>query len=88
MSKAETITVRPDSKGRIALGALAKGVSSFRAHLEAGGKIVLEPFVEIPAREIWLHRNPKAMEKVKRGIADAEAGRLHDLGDFTQFVED
>ncbi len=88
MADSESITVRLDSKGRISLGTLAEGVSSFRAHLEAGGKIVLEPFVEIPAREVWLYKNPTTMKKVKRGIADAEAGRLHDLGDFTQFAED
>ena len=88
MPKTAELTVRPDAKGRIALGALAKGVSSFRVSREQGGKIVLEPFVEIPAREIWLHNNPAVMAKVKRGIVDAEAGRLSDLGDFTQFAEE
>ena len=88
MTKSAEITVRPDAKGRITLGRIAKGVSSFRVHQEKSGRIVLEPFVEIPARELWLHNNPKAMAKVKRGIADAEAGRLFDLGDFTQFAED
>lgn len=88
MTKSAEITVRPDAKGRITLGKMARGISSFRVHSEKGGRIVLEPFVEIPAQELWLHNNPKAMAKVKRGIADAEAGRLFDLGDFTQFAEE
>ena len=88
MPKAGTITVRPDSKGRIALGALAKGVSSFRAHLEAGGKIVLEPFVEIPAREHWIFKNPEALAKLERGLRDAAEGRTHYLGDFSQYADD
>jgi hypothetical protein len=37
---------------------------------------VLEPFVEIPAEERWLWENKEALESVKRGIADAKAGRL------------
>ncbi len=48
MADTSDITVRPDAKGRIALGAFAKGVSSFRVHKEENGLVVLEPFVEIP----------------------------------------
>lgn len=68
--------LRPDSKGRITLGKLAEGVSSYRARRQADGKIVLEPFVEIPAEERWLWENKKALESVRRGIADLKAGRL------------
>lgn len=68
--------LRPDSKGRITLGKLAEGVSSYRARRQADGKIVLEPFVEIPADERWLWKNKEALGSVQRGIADAKAGRL------------
>jgi len=68
--------LRPDAKGRITLGKLAEGVSSYRARRQADGKIVLEPFVEIPADERWLHENKEALESVRRGLEDAEAGRL------------
>jgi len=67
---------RPDAKGRITLGKLAEGVSSYRARRQPDGKIVLEPFVEIPADERWLYENRKALESVRRGLADAKAGRL------------
>ena len=56
-----TINIRPDAKGRIALGALARGVSSFQATVEADGRIGLEPYAEIPAREKWLFENKEAM---------------------------
>jgi hypothetical protein len=68
--------LRPDAKGRITLGKLAEGVSSYRARRQTDGKIVLEPFVEIPADERWLYENEKALESVRRGLADAKAGRL------------
>ena len=68
--------LRPDAKGRITLGKLAEGVSSYRARRQKDGKIVLEPFMEIPAEERWLWENKEALASVKRGIADAKAGRL------------
>jgi hypothetical protein len=79
--------LRPDSKGRITLGKLADGVSSYRARPQKDGKIVLEPFVEIPAEERWLWENKKALESVKRGIADAKAGRLVSRGSFAKYAK-
>ncbi len=71
--------LRPDAKGRITLGKLAEGVSSYRARRQKDGKILLEPFVEIPAAERWLHENPDAIASVRRGIADARAGRVRKM---------
>jgi hypothetical protein len=68
--------LRPDAKGRITLGKLAEGVSSYRARRQKDGKIVLEPFIEIPADEQWLYENPEALAAVKQGLADAKTGRL------------
>ena len=80
--------VRPDSKGRITLGSLTKGISSFVVVKDKDGRLTLEPYKEIPAREAWLFENPAALDKVRQGFADAAAGRLHDRGDFSQFAED
>ena len=81
-------TLRPDSKGRITLGKLAEGVSSFRAQQMEDGSIVLHPYAEIPAREHWIFKNPEALASLKRGLADAAAGRVHDLGDFSKYADD
>lgn len=41
--------VRPDAKGRICIGKMAHGVSSYKAIFdEESHKIVLEPYVELP----------------------------------------
>jgi hypothetical protein len=77
--------LRPDAKGRITLGKLADGVSSYRARREKDGKIVLEPFVEIPADERWLYENPKALERVRRGLSDSRAGRIVSKGSFAKY---
>jgi hypothetical protein len=79
MSEAATsgsYRLRPDSKGRVTLGKLAEGVSSYVARRQEDGKIILEPFIEIPAGERWLHENAEAMASVRRGIGEAKAGRL------------
>ena len=68
--------LRPDSKGRIALGNLAKGISSFHAYQDQEGRVVLEPQVEIPAREAWLWNNPTALAQVRQGLKEAGEGKL------------
>ena len=82
------IVLRPDAKGRITLGPLARGISSFVVSKEDDGRLLLEPYKESPAREAWLFENPAAIGKVRQGLNDAAAGRLRDRGDFSQFADD
>jgi len=88
MSDTSDQNVRPDAKGRVALGSFAKGVSSFRIHQEKDGRLILEPFKEIPAREAWLYENKVALDKVRKGLAQAKAGKVSKRGDFSKFVVD
>lgn len=83
-----TKTLRPDAKGRIALGGLGIGnVSSFHAYVDDQHRIVLEPFSEIPLREKWLFENKPALQKVKRGLKQSATGKTHDLGSFAKFLD-
>lgn len=83
-----TINLRPDAKGRIALGVLAKGVSSFQATVDPEGRIILEPYAEIPAREKWLFENKEAMTAVQEGIAQSAAGATRSRGSFGNFADE
>lgn len=47
--------------------------------------ILLSPMAEIPARERWLFENPEALAKVREGLQQAGQGKVHDLGDFSQY---
>ena len=47
-----------------------------------GAKIVLEPVIEVPAKDHWIYENPDALASLMKGIKDAEEGRLRDLGSF------
>src|SRR5688572_10678088 len=80
--------VRPDAKGRIFLGALiTEGVSSYTV-IKDQGRIILEPNVEIPAKEKWLWNNKTALQKVKKGLEDSAASRIKSRGSFAKFVDD
>lgn len=85
-------TVNMDNKQRICLTrVLSKeerdSFSSFRMYRE-GGKIVLEPVVQVPEKDHWIYKDPKALASLIKGIQDSEEGRLHDLGSFAKYVED
>jgi tRNA(Ile)-lysidine synthase TilS/MesJ len=66
----ETINLTVDSRNRISLTKLIpdRKISSVRAYRE-NDKIILEPMVEIPAREVWLYENEAALKKVKAGLS-------------------
>ena len=66
----ETINLTIDSRNRISLTKLIpdRKISSVRAYRE-NDKIILEPMVEIPAREVWLYENEAALKKVKKGLS-------------------
>jgi hypothetical protein len=62
------IMVRPDAKGRIALGELSKGVSSYKITKSENGQLILNPYTEIPYAEKWLFENPELIEKFKQHL--------------------
>ena len=47
-----------------------------------GDKIVLELMTEIPARELWLYKNPQALKDVEEGLQQSKQGKLRKRGSF------
>ena len=64
----EETVVRPDSKGRLNLGDLSQGVSSYRVRKEENGQLILTPYTEIPFAEKWIFENKDLLEKVKKQL--------------------
>ena len=85
VSSKTILQLRPDSKGRIALGKLARGVSSFQVVEQPGGAVLLEPMVEIPAREKWIFENKAAHQSVKRGLSQSARGETRSRGSFAKY---
>ena len=85
-------TVHMDDKQRVSLTRMLtkeerEELGSFRMYRE-GAKIILEPVVEVPQKDHWIYKNPKAFASLMKGIKDAEEERLHDLGSFAQYADD
>ena len=81
----ETINLTVDSRKRISLTKLLPEgrISSVRAYKE-NDRIILEPMVEIPAREVWLYENKDALEKVKKGLS--QKGEIK-RGSFAKYAK-
>jgi hypothetical protein len=66
--------LRPDAKGRITLGEIASNVSSYRVTVENNGKVILEPYAEIPLSEKWIFDNKELLEKIKQQMTEKKSG--------------
>lgn len=82
--------VRPDGRGRIALGRALKDLedATFIVYRDDSGRIVLDPQVSIPASEAWLYRNKSALASLRRGLAEAAAGKTRVIGSFAAHADD
>lgn len=78
---------KPDAQGRISIGKEHVN-ETYSLERRANGDILLRPVMVVHKREAWLLANEKARQSVERGIADAEAGRTHDLGSFAHYLDD
>lgn len=78
-----------DGRKRISLAKLLPDydVSSFKAYTE-GDKIILEPMAEIPAKDLWLYKNPEALKAVLEGLKQSKEGKVHKRGSFAKYAKD
>jgi hypothetical protein len=77
-----------DSRGRVALGrAGARPGRRYQIRVD-DDMIILIPVVSIPEREMLVWENPQLAERIRAGIAEAEAGRTVSLGSFSQYLDD
>jgi len=81
--------VRVDSKNRISIGKTeGTKITSYRVYRNSSGQFILDPQVTIPAHEAWLYQNPKALALVKKGLAEAKAGKfIKPKEDFSRYKD-
>ncbi len=81
-------SLRADNKGRVCLGSLImEGIDSFHAYVDKKNRIILEPYAEIPARELWIHKNKKQLNSVKKGLKQSAQGKVKSLGSFSKHLD-
>lgn len=81
--------LKPDTKGRVNLGKMAEGVSSFKAiYDQHTHKIILEPYAEVPYHEKWLFENEEALKSVRKGLMESSKGQLKDIGSFSKYTKE
>ena len=68
-----------DDRNRITIGEIFKGSSRVRMYKNDRGEVLLQPLVEIPASELWLFNNKKALKSVQKGLKDASEGKISKL---------
>ena len=73
----EALTTKlADSKGRIMLGNKFANRPFIVKCCGPDGEITLTPAAVVPARELWLYENKKALGLVHEGLDEARAGRF------------
>lgn len=77
-----------DARKRMSLGkAGAEKDARYLMSVNDDGEILLTPMASIPAREMIIWENAAVRASLERGIQEAEAGEIYDLGNFAQYLE-
>ncbi|MEL6441653.1 MAG: hypothetical protein AAFQ80_20665 [Cyanobacteria bacterium J06621_8] len=50
-------------------------------------QIIQDPLVNTSEKEVWLWKNQLALDSLKRGLDEAEAGETQHLGSFTEHAD-
>ena len=84
--------VNMDNKQRVCLTRVLskqerENFDTFRIYRK-DGKIVLEPVAQVPEKDHWIYKNPKALASLLKGIKDAEEGRVTSLGSFAKYAKE
>ncbi|HBB15544.1 MAG TPA: hypothetical protein DCZ97_00555 [Syntrophus sp. (in: bacteria)] len=68
-----------DERNRLTVGEILKGCKRIRLYRNDSGEVLLQPIAEIPASELWLFRNPEAINEIREGLGDASQGKISRL---------
>jgi len=85
----EIAETKLDSKNRVTLGKLPMKAHHYKIFVNQAGQIVLDPQLSIPAADMWLFKNKKALASVVGGMADAKARRIaKSKEDFSKYLDE
>jgi hypothetical protein len=84
-----------DSKNRITLGGKlmravsqrVKKIDAYQVLVGKDGDILLRPAVSIPASEAWVYKNPKVIDRIRKGLDEAKQGKKEVVRDLDSFLD-
>ncbi len=79
---------QPDAKKRLSLGEALSGATAYNIYRNPLGQIVLDPVKAVPASEMWLYENPRALASVKRGLRESAEGKSVYRGSFARHAKE
>lgn len=85
---AEVAQVRPDEKQRVTLKKVKRASQVYKVYVNSIGQIILDPQVLVPVSEMWLFENKEALASVRRGLAQAKAGKLVKMPSLAKHAKD
>jgi hypothetical protein len=78
-----------DARRRVSLGKVGRAEHTRYQVLENDlGEILLVPLVSVPARELIVWEDAQVRSSLARGMEQAAAGQVTDLGSFAEFAAD
>lgn len=54
-------------------------IKRVKIYKNSQGEVLIRPVVEIPASEMWLYQNKKALSSVRKGLDQAAKGKVKEL---------
>ena len=79
---------QPDAKRRLSLGEAARDAKAYNIYRNGLGQLILDPVKTIPASEMWLYENPKALASVKQGLRESAEGKTVYRGSFARHAKE
>jgi hypothetical protein len=62
-------------------------IDAFEILVGSEGDILLRPMANIPSKELWVHKNPKVIKSIQRGIQDIKEGRVTRVKNLDKFFK-
>jgi hypothetical protein len=79
---------QPDAKKRLSLGETLGGATAYNIYRNSLGQLILDPVKTVPASEMWLYEDAKALASVKQGLRESAEGKSIYRGSFAKHARE
>jgi hypothetical protein len=78
-----------DARKRVSLGrAGVREDARYLMSVNDDGEILLTPMASVPVREMLVWEDAAIHASLERGLKQLASGDVHDLGDFSQYLDE